>query len=135
MNYKEVKYNRLIIIVIAMIYLLNNMLLKKYVMDETIRLFCICYLNDIMCPSILLASTNIFIEIIKKLRKSNIYWNKVIIFIERCVNSLLGNLIYCFSAGVYWEYIYQHGTEDINDMICYMLGGLIYYLLIKCKFY
>lgn len=128
MNYKEIKFNVLVIIVISIIYSLNNIALKQYIVYENIRLFCICYLNDIMCPSVLLASINIFIEIIRELVRGTIYF-KVFDLEKKFLNSLLGNLLCCLCAGVYWEYIYQYGVKDNIDMICYIFGGIMYYIL------
>ena len=107
----------IVILVIAALYLLNNNIFKQNT-TGILREFFICYFNDLMAPMFLLAYSNILLGT-KGKRLCNI---KHI-------------LPFCLCAGCIWEFlapiIKQGSVTDPCDIIAYLFGGIIYWIIEK----
>lgn len=114
---KYIKLNRINLIhilVVAVIYIVNNNVLKKY----TDCVFVNNYLNDMICPIATISGFNIMIS------KANVSIEK------------LGEiLLLIFLCGIFWEYCSwkQDAVADRMDIIVYEIGAVLYYALIKIE--
>jgi hypothetical protein len=117
-----VSYNRniygvngtLILLVLAL-YLLNRLVLK----DELSWSFLSSHFNDVLAGLLLLPSYNLLALLF---RQSNL-------LMLRCMNILTFTLV----VGLFWEYVTplyrSDSVSDPLDILAYLLGGLIYWLL------
>lgn len=101
------------------LYVLNNLYLKKITLGF-LQMFFISYFNDVLAGIFFISVSNIILSFLKK----RICELKRIVIILLC-------------AGIIWEFfpilIHQNATCDMFDIIAYMLGGLIYWIIIKEK--
>lgn len=77
-----------------------------------------CYFNDLICPIFFLSYSNI-----------------LLITIEREINKPFEIILECFLCGIVWEFfapiIKDNSTTDLYDILFYIMGGIMYYLLQK----
>lgn len=111
------KRNVVIILISVLLYILNQCFKTLYSI-EIVKWFMSCYFNDIIGSIAFIAYCNIFIEM---------------------HGSYLNNLFYIvsllFVCGLFWEYVtplFRSDTvADLFDLIAYMCGGFIYWLIDK----
>lgn len=98
------------------IYLINR-LLKSYITIPVIDYICKCHLNDFIGGIVFCIYTNIILVLFKRKPIINI---KIL-------------LIYMTFVSFIWEYIFPlflpYSTSDFFDVIAYLLGTILYYLL------
>ena len=113
---KEVPFNGVVILVVIALYSLNRFVLKLYV-QGWIGYFLRCHFNDFLCGILFIAYSNVFINTRGKM-----------------ITKPPHILALCFSAGLVWEFIVplvkRNSTADWLDVLFYMLGGLVYWLLV-----
>lgn len=135
---KKISYillNCLILFVGSILYWLNNKYIKGSFVG-CINNFFICYFNDIICPLVLLPLTNLFLLLYIALCKK-VFLISVLFLdkIEYGIYHLTHIVGYCLLCGIYWEFIYPinhvDSTSDINDLVCYLIGGVNYFIFFK----
>ena len=105
------------IIIVAILYLLNNGIFKELVsIDTKLKVFLVCYFNDLICPFGFLSYLNFLFRFLNyRIRKVWEIW------------------LWCFCAGLIWEYfaplLKTSAVSDPFDLLCYLIGGTGYYLL------
>lgn len=104
----------------AIIYLINNYFLKSYT-SGILNYFCICYLNDLICPLLLLSYSNI-----------------LLLAVHKEINTFTEAVFICFLCGLVWEFLTpvlkSNSTTDLFDIFCYCLGGMMYISIQKINF-
>ena len=99
------------------IFFINENILKEAT-TSSFNFFCNCYLNDLFAGPILLSYTNILLGMRDKRLKN-----------------LPLTLLYCFAAGLVWEYVAPfvkpQSVPDIWDIICYLTGGFAYWIIYR----
>lgn len=105
------------IIVVAILYLLNNCIFKQLdFIDIKLKWFLVCYFNDLICPFGFLS-----------------YLNFLFKFLNYRIKSIWEILLWCLGSGLIWEYlapfIKSSAVSDPYDLLCYLIGGVGYYLL------
>ena len=120
-NKKSNMFDASCIMVVALLYLLNALLFKKQT-TGCLNDFFICYFDDIICPVLFLPYCNIL------LRQRDIE-----------IMGFYKVLFWCLIFGLVWEYIgpiiNTKSISDPIDLLCYKLGGIIYWGLRKVKSY
>jgi putative effector of murein hydrolase len=115
---KALKKKNILLIAITLILYLINQYIKTKISYETIRWYLNCYFNDTIGGITFIAYCNIMFEL----------YRKPITKLWKIELLLLG-------CGIFWEYItplYRHNTvSDKWDVVAYMVGGVIYWILIK----
>lgn len=113
----SIKKNACLIIITLFLYMVNQ-LIKTEISNEVIRYFCICYYNDTIGSITFIAYCNL---VLKNCGKS--------------LDKLYKIELTLFLAGIFWEYITpifrSNTTTDILDIIAYMIGGYIYWIIYK----
>lgn len=110
------KADKLDIYVILLVVVLYG--INIYVKKTTDIIFFEGYFNDILCPIATLALINILLSCYhKKLKSLPVIMLLMLIF------------------GSIWEYanINPLRVADNLDIVCYEIGGLIYWFILKCK--
>ncbi len=117
---KEVIYEAVILIFCSFIYIINknfNHIIEIPVLKE----FCQCYLNDIVCGIAFPPYINVVLIFFKYYQLKELHY--------------LLSLMLCF--GILWEYFFPlfipYMTSDSLDILCYVFGAFIYWLLAKAK--
>lgn len=114
---KKCPLNLFLIILVSGMYLLNHFVLKKSLWGIA-WLFCVCYLNDLMCPLLFFAYANLLLLTVGKELKG-------------CAKILAAS----FCAGMVWEFlapvVKPSAVTDFWDLVCYMTGGLLYWALLS----
>ena len=110
--------NIFLVFVVAGLYLLNNVYFK-YVTKGILCQFMNGYFNDLICPLFFSAYSNILLgSVHKKLSK---LWQLAIISL---------------CTGLIWEYfapsVNAGAVSDPWDIVCYELGTVLYWSLLKC---
>lgn len=105
------------IIVVAILYLLNNSIFKELVsVDTKLKMFLVCYFSDLICPFGLLS-----------------YLNFLFCFLNYRIRRILEIWLWCLCSGLIWEYfaplLKPSAVSDLWDLLCYLIGGTGYYLL------
>lgn len=117
MNGPTTKANAVIIIIVIVLYAINNLLIKRCT-SGFLGDFFNNYFNDLCCTPLFLAYVNLLLR-----------------FIGQEIQSLVIIEAVCLSAGLFWEIIapifITYSVTDICDLICYMVGGIVYYQFIK----
>ena len=112
----------LIIIGITVVMYVANQVIKTKIPVEAIRWFMSCYFNDTIGGMTFMA-----------------YCNIVFGFYNRKMIKLWQILTLMFCAGLFWEYvtpIFRKNTvSDIWDVVAYMIGGFIYWLITRKEQY
>lgn len=111
------KENIVVIFITLLLYIVNQ-LVKTKIDHDLIRYVCVCYYNDIIGSVTFIA-----------------YCNVVLSFRKRAFDTLFKIEIVLFIAGLFWEYITplfrSNTTTDIWDIVAYLIGGFIYWLIYK----
>ena len=114
--------NIILIITVLALYFLNNTYFKHATSGIVQHMF-ICHFNDLICPSFLMS-----------------YANLLLLTVGKRVVSLKGILFIIIPAGLIWEFfapfIKPSTTTDLYDLLCYVIGGVLYYFIVKtvgCK--
>ena len=117
---KSIKYrplNAILIVSVLFLYFLNNSVLKN-ITTGIVYEYCVCYLNDLICPLFFLA-----------------YSNLLLITVRKELTSLRSILLVSIPAGLIWEFVAplmkSSSVTDPIDLICYLLGSLIYWWILK----
>lgn len=101
-----------------MSFYLTNQVFKYNYSNVYVNWFMTCYFNDIVGSIAFIAYCNILFEY--KLY-NHLKLNQIIVLL--------------FFCGLFWEYIapifISYSVSDPFDIIAYMLGGCIYWLLMK----
>ena len=112
----------LIIIGITIILYIVNQVIKAKISIELIRWFLLCYFNDTIGGITFTAYCNIVFSIYN--RKMVRLWQ---------IELLL------FIAGLFWKYVTlvfrTYTVSDAWDIVAYMMGGLIYWLITRKEQY
>lgn len=115
-NYNVILLNVIIGLSSFLIYLLNKYYLRMVLYYPFFRF----YFNDVLAGIVILAYSNIIISF------SNVKFD-----LYKLKNIIVFNLF----IGLFWEYItplyYSKSTADPLDVVSYILGGLVYYLINK----
>ena len=118
------KYKNIVaIVLIAIVYVINNKFLKFNIINpKFLHIFLVGHLNDCMASFGMLAYSNFLLE---KEGKE--------------IKSLKNEIIFCMVIGAVWEYfapvIKPTAVFDYYDMLCYIFGGICYWLIIGRKYY
>lgn len=108
--------NFVLMVMVTILYLINNGYLKKNTYGSLQRFF-ICYFNDLICPLFFMSYSNFLL----------LTRGKEIIRIKSII-------VYMSILGLIWEYfapiIDSDSVTDVNDLFCYVLGGALYGLII-----
>lgn len=99
-----------------------NQFIKTRVSIDLMRWFLSCYFNDIIGGITFIAYCNIIFDYYNK-KMANLWQTEFLLF----------------CSGLFWEYItplFRPNTvTDILDIIAYMIGGLLYWLIIRKDLY
>ena len=105
-------------ILVAFVYVANNCYMKAST-TGIVNTFFVCYFNDLICPLFLMS-----------------YVNLLLLTVGKKLTSLVKIIVFMASAGVVWEFFAQivktSTTTDLYDLLCYIVGGLFYWIIIKC---
>ena len=108
-----------LILLVAVIYLTNNLVLKQ-VLTGALGEFAKGYLNDLFAPIFLLAYSNVLLS-----------------RINHRIHKLWQMLILIGVAGIVWEYlaplVKPSSISDPYDLVCYFVGAVLYWILLKIK--
>lgn len=108
--------NICMILTVALLYVFNNVFLKKCT-EGVINDFFTNHFNDLICPVLLLAYCNIILP--QKMQIKQIH----------CI------LFFVLLVGLFWEYVtplYKvNAIADVWDIVCYLIGGVVYGLILQ----
>lgn len=114
------KREKSIIAIFGIVYILNR-LLKKYINIPIIGYLCKCYVSDFICGIVFCAYVNLVL--IKGGYKTITKYYQIFTVI--------------FFSGILWEYFFplfiSYSVSDKYDLLAYILGGTVYYLIKKRK--
>ena len=106
-----------LLIIITLSFCFLNQSVKNDIENDMLRFFMCCYFNDIF-GSIAFVSIINMLCIIEGYHEINKF-----VYIE----------IIMFSAGLFWEYVTplfrEDTTSDILDLLAYLLGGFLYWII------
>ncbi len=112
-----VRYNIRIIIITLILYLINRSI-KNQIPFEALRWFMCCYFNDLV-GAVMFSS----------------YCSLIIYLYCKIVLKLWQTELIMLFSGLFWEYItpfFRSDTvSDVLDVMAYMLGGFIYWLIMR----
>ena len=112
---KKIIFNLVLILFSASFYLLNNLLFKK-ISTGMLYYFFTGYFNDLLCPLFFVSYVNIMLS-----------------FIQKSILKLPHILLFCFIAGLFWEFIAplmkKTSVTDFFDLLCYCIGGFLYWAI------
>ena len=113
--------NIIIILTVIFAYYINNTILKSHTQGK-LHIFFVCYFNDLICPLFLMAYINLLLLTTQK-ELTHIYHIHTI----------------CLSSGFFWEFvaplIKKSSVCDIFDLLCYYIGGTIYWFILQSLSY
>ena len=113
---KEIPLNGILILVCLFLYYANNLFFKSHT-SGVLHYILVCHFNDYLAGILFVAYSNLFIYTRKKMLFK--VWHIV---------------LYCFLAGIFWEfpaiYYRKNSTPDWIDVLCYILGGFTYWVLL-----
>lgn len=108
--------NFILIFLIIALFQLNNHFLKGHT-QGMLHEFLQCHFNDFMCPFWILG-----------------YSNFLLAFKGKEIRRLWAVELFCLVTGLVWEYVApflkESSVSDWKDLLCYLLGGVGYWLLI-----
>lgn len=110
--------NIILVVIVLVAYFVNNKFLKIYT-NGNVRLFFICYFNDLICPLFFFSYANMLLNTVDK--EINRLW--VI-----CLVSLCTSCVWEFVAPL----IKPSSTTDPFDIVCYIIGGIVYWAILRC---
>lgn len=106
--------------IVFLLYLLNNIVLKKTFQYTAVGWFFIGYFNDLICPIGFMS-----------------YLNLVCSYAKIRIEKLLAIQVCVFAAGLVWEFVAPivkpNSVIDIWDLVCYQFGGILYYCALFFK--
>lgn len=109
--------NLVLFFVVFALYHLNNYILKSKT-SGILNHILTCHFNDFMGGLLFVAYTNVIL-----LTRKNM------------LSKLPHILLFCLGAGLFWEFatplFYKDTVSDWIDVGCYILGGFVYWLLLK----
>lgn len=108
--------NIILILITLVIYAINQNV-KMSIANDAIRWFMTCYFNDMIGGITFTAYCCIFVQL---------YKGSIIKLYQ--IEGIL------FMSGVFWEYItplYRNTTSDPWDIVAYIFGGLLYWVIIN----
>ena len=113
---RKEKINISLMFLVLFLYILNNYILIPFINYDPIKLFLSSYFDDLISTICFMAYVNFILS----------FQNKIIIKLKDII-------IFCFILGIIWEYItpmYKaDSVSDILDIVCYIFGGTIYYII------
>ena len=118
-NKKKQKNNIefLLIAITIFFYVLNNLFFKR-ITDGFFYYFFVGYFNDLICPLFFISYVNIMLS-----------------FINKRISKFFYIFLLCLICGLVWEFVApffkKDSVTDIYDLICYCLGGFLYWLIHK----
>ena len=111
------KKNLIIIGITVALYIINR-IVKNSIPIEAIRWFMTCYFNDTIGGMTFMA-----------------YCNIVFSFYNRRIIKLWQIELLMFFCGIFWEYLtpmFRANTvSDIWDVLAYMIGGFLYWIITR----
>lgn len=114
---KEIPLNGYLILITTALYCLNRFYFKFHT-SGWLNYLLRCHFNDCLCGILFTAYSNVFFNTRKMM-----------------LTKLPHILAFCFCAGLVWEFVApflrNDSTPDWLDIICYMLGGMVYWLLLQ----
>lgn len=114
---KKRPINGILIVIIAILYVTNNLYFKKNT-NNNLRIFFNGYFNDLICPIAFMSYTNIIL-LTKNIEIIDIKYIVPIFII----------------AGIIWEfvapYFKSNSITDIYDILSYIIGGILYSLILN----
>ena len=87
--------------------------------NGNVRLFFICYFNDLICPLFFFSYANMLLNTVDK--EINRIW-------AICLVSLCTSCVWEFVA----PFIKPSSITDPLDIVCYMTGGIMYWAILRC---
>ncbi|NLM45185.1 MAG: hypothetical protein GX200_00080 [Firmicutes bacterium] len=99
------------------LFLVNKYCLKRLINHPFLHF----YFHDLLAPLLLLSYSNMLLA----------WFN----FRGRRIRSLPAILLLVLAAGLFWEYVtplyLPHSTSDPLDLLAYLAGGMLYWLLVS----
>ena len=112
---KQNKFDFIVFIFTALLYFVNNFILKS-ITKGIANYFFTGYFNDLICPLGFVAYTNI-----------------LLFFINKKIDKFYHILFFCFLCGIVWEFIApllkETSVTDPYDLLCYCIGGTLYWII------
>lgn len=109
--------NLILLVTVIIAYWFNNLYLKSHT-EGTIRLFFVCYFNDLICPLFFFSYANLLLITVNK--EITRLW--VI-----CIISLCTSCVWEFVA----PFIKPSSVTDLFDIVCYVTGGVVYWAILR----
>lgn len=110
--------NPWLMILVLCLYLINNCILKIH-SAGALHIFLCSHFNDLLCPLFLLS-----------------YANLLLLTVGREIRQLRWMMLICLVASFVWEWgaplIKPHAVADPVDVVCYLLGSMIYWAIYHC---
>ena len=111
--------NGYLIVIVLILYFFNNAVFKVS-FEGMAGIFFNGYFNDLICPLFFLSYANI-----------------LLITVNRGLFTFLKILILISVSGIIWEvfapFLKENSVTDILDFCCYIIGAILYYLLIRIR--
>ena len=109
------KLKILFLLIFIFRFILNNLIFKK-ISTGILYYFFTGYFNDLLCPLFFVSYANIMLS-----------------FIQKEIVKLQHILLFCFIAGLFWEFIAplmkKTSVTDFFDLLCYCIGGFLYWVI------
>jgi hypothetical protein len=119
MSIRSYRIKNIIVFLIFFFLYIINRIFKKYITIPIIGYICKNYLNDFIGGLIFCIYVNMILVIAKKKPISNI--------------CLL--ILFMLFVSIIWEFVFpiflSYSTSDIYDVVAYILGTFIYYLIFR----
>lgn len=109
--------NLILIASVSSMYLFNNLFLKEH-SSGLLRIFFVCYFNDLICPLFFFS-----------------YANLLLITVNKEISCLWGVCLISLCTSCVWEFvaplIKPSSTTDPLDIVCYLTGGIAYWIILR----
>lgn len=109
--------NLILIVFVISAYLLNIFFLKDY-SHRLLKLFFVCYFNDLICPLFFFS-----------------YANMLLITVSREITRLWLICLISVCTSCVWEFVAPlmkpSSTADPLDILCYITGGILYWVILR----
>ena len=103
------------IFIVALLYVINNIFLKRMCCCTALNTFFVGYFNDLICPLGFIS-----------------YLNIVFSYINHRIKKWWEIQLWTLGAGMIWEYfaplVKPTAVADPYDLLCYIFGAGFYYL-------